>query len=170
MPAPRTKLAGSLEVPHGKVICSTDPRAVTERLRCCRHGRGGAAAAASKAQEAREGLKTEARVREQLDAATKQAADQRERRRGRREVANGARHGRPPAQEMDGRFADHFLRVAFWALASCLAAFFLPAFFAAGLTTAFLRLPSSPPSRRPSPLSWPLSSRPSCRRPSWQPS
>ena len=36
-----------------------------------------AAAAASKAQEAREGLKTEARVREQLDAAMKQAADQR---------------------------------------------------------------------------------------------
>lgn len=37
-----------------------------------------AAAAASKAQEAREGLKTEARVREQVDAAVKmQAADQR---------------------------------------------------------------------------------------------
>jgi hypothetical protein len=36
-----------------------------------------AAAGASKAQEAREGLKTEARIREQLDAATKQAADQR---------------------------------------------------------------------------------------------
>ena len=35
-----------------------------------------AAAAASKAQEAREGLKTEARVREQLDAAMKQSADQ----------------------------------------------------------------------------------------------
>ena len=41
-------------------------------------GAAAATAAASKAQEAREGLKTEARVREQLDAATKQAADQRE--------------------------------------------------------------------------------------------
>jgi hypothetical protein len=40
-------------------------------------GAAAAAAAASKAQEAREGLKTEARVREQLDAAMKQAADQR---------------------------------------------------------------------------------------------
>jgi hypothetical protein len=38
-------------------------------------GSAAATAAASKAQEAREGLKTEARVREQLDAATKQAAD-----------------------------------------------------------------------------------------------
>ena len=40
----------------------------------------GAAAAAggvSKAEEVRQGLQTEARVREQLDAAAKQAADQR---------------------------------------------------------------------------------------------
>lgn len=36
-----------------------------------------AAAATAKAQEAREGLKTEARVREQLDAAMKQDADRR---------------------------------------------------------------------------------------------
>jgi hypothetical protein len=41
-------------------------------------GAAAAAAAASKAQEAREGLKTEARVREQLDASTKQAAEQRD--------------------------------------------------------------------------------------------
>ena len=40
-------------------------------------GAAAAAEAASKAQEAREGLKTEARVREQLDAAMKQSADQR---------------------------------------------------------------------------------------------
>ena len=40
-------------------------------------GASAAAAATSKAQEAREGLKTEARVREQLDAAMKQSADQR---------------------------------------------------------------------------------------------
>jgi len=40
-------------------------------------GAAAAAAATSKAQEVREGLKTEARVREQLDAASKQAADQR---------------------------------------------------------------------------------------------
>ena len=40
-------------------------------------GAAAAAAAASKAQEARQGLKTEARVREQLDASMKQAADQR---------------------------------------------------------------------------------------------
>jgi hypothetical protein len=40
-------------------------------------GAAAAAAGAAKAQEAREGLKTEARVREQLDAASKQAADQR---------------------------------------------------------------------------------------------
>jgi hypothetical protein len=36
-----------------------------------------ASAAAAKAEEARQGLKTEARVREQLDATFKQAADQR---------------------------------------------------------------------------------------------
>ena len=36
-----------------------------------------AAAATAKAQEAREGLKTEARVREQLDAAAKAGAEQR---------------------------------------------------------------------------------------------
>jgi hypothetical protein len=41
-------------------------------------GAAAAAAAASNAQQAREGLKTEARVREQLDAATKQAAEQRQ--------------------------------------------------------------------------------------------
>ncbi len=41
-------------------------------------GTAAAAAAASKAQEAREGLKTEARVREQIDAAMKQSAAQRE--------------------------------------------------------------------------------------------
>ncbi len=41
-------------------------------------GAAAAAAATSKAQEAREGLKTEARVREQLDAAMKQASDQRQ--------------------------------------------------------------------------------------------
>ena len=40
-------------------------------------GSAAAAAAAAQAREAREGLKTEARVRERLDAATKQAADQR---------------------------------------------------------------------------------------------
>jgi hypothetical protein len=40
-------------------------------------GAAAATAATAKAQEAREGLRTEARVREQLDAATKQAADQR---------------------------------------------------------------------------------------------
>jgi len=40
-------------------------------------GSAAAAAAASQAREAREGLKTEARVKEQLDAAMKQAADQR---------------------------------------------------------------------------------------------
>ena len=40
-------------------------------------GAAAAAAGAAKAQEAREGLKTEARVREQLEAASKQAADQR---------------------------------------------------------------------------------------------
>jgi hypothetical protein len=39
-------------------------------------GAAAAAEAASKAEEARQGLQTEARVREQLDAATKQAADQ----------------------------------------------------------------------------------------------
>jgi len=39
-------------------------------------GSAAATAAASKAQEAREGLKTEARVREQLDTAMKQSADQ----------------------------------------------------------------------------------------------
>jgi hypothetical protein len=40
-------------------------------------GAAAAAAATSQAQEAREGLKTEARVREQLDAAMKHSADQR---------------------------------------------------------------------------------------------
>jgi hypothetical protein len=35
-----------------------------------------ASAAASKAEEARQAQQTEARIREQLDAATKQAADQ----------------------------------------------------------------------------------------------
>jgi hypothetical protein len=40
-------------------------------------GAAAAAAASAKAREAREGLKTEARVREQLDAAMKQSADQR---------------------------------------------------------------------------------------------
>jgi hypothetical protein len=40
-------------------------------------GAAAATAATAKAQEAREGLKTEARVREQLDAAMKQSADQR---------------------------------------------------------------------------------------------
>jgi hypothetical protein len=40
-------------------------------------GAAAATAATTKAQEAREGLKTEARVREQVDAAMKQAADQR---------------------------------------------------------------------------------------------
>jgi hypothetical protein len=40
-------------------------------------GAAAAAAANAKAQEAREGLKTEARVREQLDAAAKQDADRR---------------------------------------------------------------------------------------------
>ena len=41
-------------------------------------GAAAAAEATSKAQEAREGLKTEARVREQLDAAMKQSAAQRD--------------------------------------------------------------------------------------------
>jgi len=40
-------------------------------------GAAAAAAGASKAEEARQGLQTEARVRAQLDAAAKQAADQR---------------------------------------------------------------------------------------------
>jgi hypothetical protein len=40
-------------------------------------GAAAAAAASANAQEAREGLKTEARVREQLDTAARQAADQR---------------------------------------------------------------------------------------------
>jgi hypothetical protein len=40
-------------------------------------GAAAATVATSKAQEAREGLKTEARVREQLDAAAKQDADRR---------------------------------------------------------------------------------------------
>jgi alpha-D-ribose 1-methylphosphonate 5-triphosphate synthase subunit PhnG len=40
-------------------------------------GAAAAAAATAKAQEAHEGLKTEARVREQLDAAAKASADQR---------------------------------------------------------------------------------------------
>jgi hypothetical protein len=49
-------------------------------LTSCGVAETGAAAAAdatAKAQEAREGLKTEARVREQLDAAAKQDADRR---------------------------------------------------------------------------------------------
>jgi hypothetical protein len=40
-------------------------------------GAAAAAAGASKAEEVRQGLQTEARVREQLDAASKQAAEQR---------------------------------------------------------------------------------------------
>ncbi len=40
-------------------------------------GAAAAAAGASKAEEVRQGLQTEARVREQLDAASRQAADQR---------------------------------------------------------------------------------------------
>jgi len=40
-------------------------------------GSAAATAAASKAEEVRQGLKAEAQVREQLDAASKQAADQR---------------------------------------------------------------------------------------------
>ena len=40
-------------------------------------GAAAATAATSQAQEAREGLKTEARVKAQLDAAMKQSADQR---------------------------------------------------------------------------------------------
>ena len=40
-------------------------------------GAAAAAAGASQAEEARQGLQTEARVRAQLDAAAKQAADQR---------------------------------------------------------------------------------------------
>lgn len=40
-------------------------------------GAAAATAATTKAEEARQGLKTEQRVREQLDAAAKQAADQR---------------------------------------------------------------------------------------------
>jgi len=40
-------------------------------------GAAAAAAGASKAEEARQGLQTEARVRAQLEAADKQAADQR---------------------------------------------------------------------------------------------
>lgn len=39
-------------------------------------GAAAATAGASQAEEARQALKTEARVREQLDAAAKQAADQ----------------------------------------------------------------------------------------------
>jgi hypothetical protein len=40
-------------------------------------GAAAAAEASAKAEEARQGLQTEARVREQLDAASKAAADQR---------------------------------------------------------------------------------------------
>jgi hypothetical protein len=40
-------------------------------------GAAAATAATAKAQEVREGLKTEARVREQLDAAAKASAEQR---------------------------------------------------------------------------------------------
>jgi hypothetical protein len=40
-------------------------------------GAGAATEAATKAEEVRQGLQTEARVREQLDAASKQAAEQR---------------------------------------------------------------------------------------------
>jgi hypothetical protein len=40
-------------------------------------GSAAAAAGASKAEEVRQGLQTEARVREQLDAAARQAAGQR---------------------------------------------------------------------------------------------
>jgi hypothetical protein len=40
-------------------------------------GAGAATEGAAKAEEARQGLQTEARVREQLDAASKQAAEQR---------------------------------------------------------------------------------------------
>jgi hypothetical protein len=40
-------------------------------------GAAAATEAATKAEEARQGLKTEARVREQLDSTFKQAADQR---------------------------------------------------------------------------------------------
>ena len=40
-------------------------------------GAAAAAAGASKAEEVRQGLQTEARVREQLDAAAKAAAEQR---------------------------------------------------------------------------------------------
>ena len=40
-------------------------------------GGAAASAAAAKAQEARQALKTEAQVREQLDAASRQAAEQR---------------------------------------------------------------------------------------------
>jgi hypothetical protein len=40
-------------------------------------GAAAAAAATANAQEAREGLKTEARVREQVDAAAKASAEQR---------------------------------------------------------------------------------------------
>jgi hypothetical protein len=40
-------------------------------------GAAAAAAGASKAEEVRQGLQTEAQVRAQLDAAAKQAADQR---------------------------------------------------------------------------------------------
>ncbi len=40
-------------------------------------GAAAATAATAKAEEARQGLQTEARVREQLDAASKQAAEQR---------------------------------------------------------------------------------------------
>jgi hypothetical protein len=40
-------------------------------------GAAAATAAAAKAEEARQGLKTEERVREQLDAAAKQGTDQR---------------------------------------------------------------------------------------------
>jgi hypothetical protein len=40
-------------------------------------GAAAATAATAKAEEVRQGLRTEARVREQVDAAAKQAADQR---------------------------------------------------------------------------------------------
>src|ERR1700742_4739753 len=76
-PAPRTKLQAHWRFPMARsfvlltLVLSLSGCGVADT------GAAAAAAAKSEAQEAREGLKTEARVREQLDAAMKQSADQR---------------------------------------------------------------------------------------------
>jgi hypothetical protein len=71
------KLSHPMEVPMARSLVLLS---LVLSLTGCGVAETGAAAAAagvSKAEEARQGLKTEARVREQLDAAAKQAAEQR---------------------------------------------------------------------------------------------